>query len=80
MAKGDKRSGFYSGDPVALREWQDRMGFTFEGAARALDIGRTTYAEMISGATRIDLRTAIACVALEKGLEPFRQKQNASLS
>jgi hypothetical protein len=80
MAKGEKRSGFYVGDPVALREWQDRMGYTFDLAAAALDIGRTTYAEMISGATRIDLRTSLACVALESGLEPFRQKRSIDLA
>lgn len=74
MARGDKRSGLYAGDPVALREWQDRMGFTFDSAAGALDIGRTTYAELLRGATRIDLRTALACVAIEQGLLPFRQK------
>ncbi len=62
----------YHGDPVALREWQERMGFTFDTAARALDIGRTTYAEMLSGESRIDLRTALACRAIEQGTVPFR--------
>ncbi len=62
----------YHGDPVALREWQDRMGLTFDTAAQALDIGRSTYAEMLSGTSRIDLRTALACRAIEQGVNPLR--------
>lgn len=61
----------FHGDPEALREWQMRMGLTFDAAAQALDIGRTTYAEMLNGESRIDLRTALACRAIEKGVEPL---------
>lgn len=61
----------FHGDPDALREWQKRMGLTFDAAAQALDIGRTTYAEMLNGESRIDLRTALACRAIEKGIDPL---------
>ena len=67
----------FRGDPVALREWQARLGLTFDSAAALLDIGRTTYAEMLSGVTRIDLRTALACKAVELGIEPLRAVANS---
>lgn len=33
--------------PDDLRAWQKRMGFTYDTAAKALGIGRTTYAEQL---------------------------------
>lgn len=60
----------FKGDPAALRRWQVRMALTNHQAASALGVGYTTYAEMLRGETRIDLRTALACAAIEHGLEP----------
>ena len=67
------QSARFEGDPEALREWQRRMGFTFDQAHRALGIGRTTFAKMLRKETRIDLCTALACAAIEAGIAPLRQ-------
>jgi DNA-binding XRE family transcriptional regulator len=64
----------YIGDPKALRAWQKRMGFTFDSAAVALGISRSTYASMLAlegYKTTIDLRTSLACAALEAELKPL---------
>ena len=64
----------YVGDPKALRAWQKRMGFTFESASVALGVARSTYAAMLAEdgyKTTLDLRTSLACAAIEAGLKPL---------
>ena len=66
----------YIGDPKSLRAWQKRMGFTFDSAAIALGISRSTYASMLAVdgyKTTLDLRTSLACAAIEAGLKPLPQ-------
>ncbi len=61
--------------PADLRAWQAAMGYTYDSAAEALGINRSTYADLISGVSRttgkpkeIDRRTALACAAIAAGL------------
>ncbi len=67
----------FVGNPQALRDWQARMGFTYDTAAAALGMSRSAYANMVAiGAEpsyipRIDLRTALACAAIERGIKPI---------
>lgn len=62
-----------------LRAWQAHMGFTYDSAAVALGISRSAYANLVSGINRstgqpqaVDRRTALACAALARGLEPWQ--------
>lgn len=62
----------------ALRAWQKRMGYTYEGAAEALGISRATYADLLKGTSRttgkpteLDLRTRLACAAIEARIQPI---------
>ena len=80
MAGTKKTSAYFEGDPESLREWQKRMGFSYETAANALNIGRTTYAEMVLGQSRIDLRTALTCAAIEHGRRPAIRRKKVSNS
>ena len=68
----------FVGNAQTLRAWQDRMGFTYDTAAAALGMSRSAYAAMIAvdvenprNASRIDLRTALACAAIERGIGPI---------
>jgi hypothetical protein len=78
MAKSEIKSAYFEGDPESLREWQKRMGFSYETAANALNIGRTTYAEMVLGESRIDLRTSLACAAIEQSIKPIIRRKKIS--
>jgi hypothetical protein len=78
MARPEKTYAYFEGDPESLRAWQGRMGFSYETAAEALNIGRTTYAEMVLGKSRIDLRTSLACGAIEQGINPIIQRKKVS--
>lgn len=49
-----------------LRAWQKRMGFTYDSAAKALDIGRTTYADYLRTG-KIPRVVFLATWALEHG-------------
>lgn len=58
-----------------LRAWQVAMGYTYDSAAEALGINRSTYADLVSGVSRttgkpkeVDRRTELACAALAAGL------------
>lgn len=51
-----------------LRAWAKRLGYTYEQAAGALGVSRATWAAWVSGRTKIDRRTRLACVAIEAGL------------
>ena len=71
----------YVGDPNALRAWQARMGFTYDTAAKALGMTRSSYGAMLANSvadprnkSTIDLRTALACAAIERGLKPFNSR------
>jgi hypothetical protein len=77
VASDDK----YVGDPESLRAWQARMGFTFVTAAEALGISLSSYCAMLAinvskpkYKSRIDLRTALACAAIERGLKPWNER------
>lgn len=47
------------------------MAYTYTAACKALGVGSSTYARMLTGEAKIDRRTALACAALEAGLEPW---------
>ena len=58
--------------------WHQAMGYTYDTAAEALGINRSTYANLLAGVDRhtgmpkeIDRRTALACAALACGLHPW---------
>lgn len=53
----------------ALRAWQARMGFTADQAAEALDVGRRTYFDWLAGRVRIRRHIALACAAIEAGIQ-----------
>lgn len=64
--------------PDDLRAWQAAMGYTYDTAAKALGVNRSTYADLISGISRttgkpkdVDRRTALACAALAAGLHEW---------
>ena len=55
------------------------MGLTYDTAAAALGVNRSTYADMLSGISRatgkpkdIDRRTGLACAALAAHLDEWR--------
>lgn len=60
-------------DQQALRDWQKRMGYTYDDAAAALGMSRSGYALLLSKSKPvfIDLRTALACAAIEHGVTPL---------
>lgn len=57
--------------PGNLRAWQAAMGYSYAEACKALGVGSSTYARMLAGEAKIDLRTALACAALASGLSPW---------
>lgn len=54
-----------------LRAWQAAMRYTYDTAAEALGMSRSGYAKLLSGASGIDRRTALACAAIAAGLTPL---------
>lgn len=61
-----------------LKEWRVRLGLSQRAAALALGVTLQTYQDLESGKTRstgqpreLDLRTRLACAAIEKGVEPI---------
>lgn len=77
--------------PTHLRAWQIRMEYTYDTAAEALGVVRSTYGRMLAGAamgkaverqSAVDRRTALACLAIEMGLSPLEplKKENQSQS
>ncbi len=65
--------------PDDLRAWQAAMGYTYDTAAEALGVNRSTYADWVAGKSRstgkpmaIDRRTALACAAIAAGLGAWR--------
>lgn len=47
------------------------LGLTYETAAEALGISRSALAKMLAGESAIDLRTALACAAIARGIKPW---------
>jgi hypothetical protein len=69
--------------PADLRAWQAHMGFTYDTAAAALGINRSTYADLLSGMSHttgkpkaINRRTALACAALAARLGEWQSPQS----
>lgn len=58
-----------------LRAWQKRMGFTYDTAAKALGIGRTTYAEQLRK-DKIPHTIFLATVAIEYWTELQELRRN----
>ena len=61
--------------PADLRTWQASMGLTYDTAAQALGVSRSTYADWLAGRSRttgqpikISKLVALACAALAAGL------------
>ena len=64
--------------PSDLRAWQAHMGYTYDTAAQALGVSRSSYADWLAGRSRttgkpikISRTVALACAALAAGLEPW---------
>ena len=51
--------------------WHKRMGFTYESGAKALGMGRTTYYDYLKKEGQLPLWLALACAALEQGIQPI---------
>lgn len=61
--------------PADLRAWQEAMGYTYDTAAAALGVSRSTYADWVAGRSRTTGKPiqpsrmlALACAALAAGL------------
>lgn len=61
-----------------LKEWRTRIGLSQRAAAEKLGVTLQTYQDLESGITRatgqpreLDLRTRLACAAIERGIEPI---------
>lgn len=54
-----------------LRAWQLRHGFTYVTAALALGVSRATYANYLGKEGPLPRILALACVAIDAGLEPL---------
>jgi hypothetical protein len=54
-----------------MEAWQKRMRFTHARAAAALGMALSSYTEMMGGRVKIDMRTALACAAIEKKIKPI---------
>ena len=64
--------------PADLRVWQAHMGLTYDTAAQALGVSRSTYAEWVAGKSRttgrpiqISRTVALACAALAAGIDVY---------
>ena len=67
--------------PDDLRAWQASMGYTYNTAAQALGVSRSTYADWLAGRSRttgkpikISRLVALACAALAAGVGEWPQK------
>lgn len=54
-----------------LRAWQARHGYTYNTAAEALGMGRTTFAEYLKREGALPRWLALACAAIDAGLRPI---------
>ena len=67
--------------PADLRTWQAHMGYTYDTAAQALGVSRSSYADWIAGRSRttgkpikISRMVALACAALAAGITPWKHR------
>ncbi len=76
MAETKSEPQRYECDQQSLRDWQKRMGYTYDDAAAALGMSRSGYALLLSKSKPvfIDLRTALACAAIAHGVTPLAGK------
>jgi transcriptional regulator with XRE-family HTH domain len=58
-----------------LRKWQKAQGYTYDTAAAALGMGRTTFAEYLKREGELPLWLALACAAIAAGLQPWKNGQ-----
>lgn len=65
-----------------LRAWQAHMGYTYDTAAAALGVSRSSYADWLAGTSRttgkpiqVSRLVALACAALAAGLSPWSPPQ-----
>ena len=63
----------YLADVSAFRAWHERGGYTYETGAEALGVNRSAYAKFLAGTSPIDLRTGLACMAIEAGIKPLKK-------
>jgi hypothetical protein len=61
-----------------LRAWQARHGYTYNTAAEALGMGRTTFAEYLKREGQLPRWLALACAAVDAGLLPVGDSASAS--
>lgn len=71
--------------PTDLRAWQSHMGYTYDTAAAALGVSRSSYADWIAGRSRttgkpikISRLVALACAALAAGLSEWGSPSGAT--
>ena len=60
---------------AALRQWQARMGYSYSDAFAALGVSSATLANLLK-AEKLDLRTALACAAIEAGIKPISESKD----
>ena len=54
-----------------LKQWQKRHCFTYDSAAKELDMGRTTYYDYLKKEGELPRWLALACAAIDAGIEPL---------
>lgn len=52
-----------------LKTWQVNNGYTYETAAKALGVGRTTFNDWLNGRTKIPRVAELACLAITHKLD-----------
>lgn len=57
--------------PDDLRTWQAHMKYSYAQVCEALGVSSATYANMLGGKAKLDLRTALACAARAAGIKPW---------
>lgn len=62
---------------AALRSWQARMGFSYSRAFTELGVSSSTFASLLKS-EKLDLRTALACAAIEAGIKPISDENNGA--
>jgi predicted transcriptional regulator len=55
--------------PAGFTAWRERMGFNISDAARELSVSRNWIMKFDSGESVVPRHVALACAALEKGIE-----------
>lgn len=63
-----------------LRAWQASMGYSYAQALAALGVAKGTYARMLSGESKMDRRTALACAAVAAGIEEWQAQPKQAIS